>query len=52
MGRLVAEIVTGRPPFVPLDTLHLDRFGDAYANDAALRAACEELYSRHYHEVY
>ena len=29
------------PPFVPLDALHLDRFGDAYANDAALRAACE-----------
>jgi glycine/D-amino acid oxidase-like deaminating enzyme len=52
MGRLVAEIVTGRPTFVPLDALHLDRFGDAYANDAALRAACEELYSHHYHEVY
>jgi 4-methylaminobutanoate oxidase (formaldehyde-forming) len=52
MGRLVSEIVTGRPTFVPLEALHLDRFGDAYAHDAELRAACEELYSRHYHEVY
>jgi glycine/D-amino acid oxidase-like deaminating enzyme len=52
MGRLASEIVTGRTPFVPLEALHVDRFGDAYANDAALRAACEELYSRHYHAVY
>jgi 4-methylaminobutanoate oxidase (formaldehyde-forming) len=52
MGRLVSEIVTGRPPFVPLEALHLDRFGDEYANDATLRAACEELYAHHYHEVY
>jgi 4-methylaminobutanoate oxidase (formaldehyde-forming) len=52
VGRLVSEIVTGRPTFVPLDALHVDRFGDAYAGDAALRAQCEEIYGHHYHEVY
>jgi 4-methylaminobutanoate oxidase (formaldehyde-forming) len=52
MGRLVSEIVSGRPTFVPLEALQVDRFGDEYASDAELRAACEELYAHHYHEVY
>ena len=52
VGRLVADIVTGRPPWLPPGALSVARFGDAYADDAALRARCEEVYGRHYHEVY
>lgn len=52
VGRLVSEIVSGRPPFVPLEMLDVNRFGDEFASDAVLRAQCEELYAHHYHEAY
>ena len=51
-GRLAAEIVSGRPPWIDPSVLSADRFGDQYATDRSLRARCEEIYSHHYHEVY
>jgi 4-methylaminobutanoate oxidase (formaldehyde-forming) len=52
VGRLVAEIVTGQPTWLPASEVSVDRFGEDYAADAALRGRCEEIYSHHYHEVY
>ena len=52
VGRLVAEIVSGEEPWLPLDALDVDRFGEEYRQDAALRSRCEEVYAHHYHEVY
>ena len=51
-GRLVADIVSGRSPWIDPSVLSADRFGDEYATDRSLRARCEEIYSHHYHEVY
>jgi 4-methylaminobutanoate oxidase (formaldehyde-forming) len=51
-GRIVADIVCGRPPWIDPAILSADRFGDNYATDPSLRARCEELYAHHYHEVY
>jgi 4-methylaminobutanoate oxidase (formaldehyde-forming) len=52
IGRLVAEIVSGEEPWLPVSALRIDRFSDEYAADAALRARCEEVYAHHYHDVY
>lgn len=52
VGRLISEIISGQPTFLPLDMLDVNRFGDEFARDAALRARCEELYAHHYHEAY
>jgi 4-methylaminobutanoate oxidase (formaldehyde-forming) len=52
IGRLVAEIISGKEPWLPVSALRIDRFGDEYAADAALRARCEEVYAHHYHDVY
>jgi glycine/D-amino acid oxidase-like deaminating enzyme len=51
VGRVVADIVTGREPWIPLSALSADRFGDEYAADASLRAQCEEVYAHQYHDV-
>ena len=51
-GRIVADIVCDREPWIDLSVLSADRFGDNYATDASLRAQCEEIYAHHYHEVY
>ena len=51
-GRLVADIVSGRKPWIDPSVLSADRFGEDYATDRSLRARCEEIYSHHYHEVY
>ena len=52
VGRLAADIVSGRPPWIDPSLLSADRFGDEYATDGSLRARCEEIYSHHYHQVY
>lgn len=52
VGRLITELITGRPPFVPVEALRVDRFEDTYRSDAALRARCEDVYAHHYHAVY
>ncbi len=51
VGRVVADIVTGREPWIPPSALSADRFGDEYAADASLRAQCEEVYAHQYHDV-
>lgn len=52
VGRLVAELVSGKPAWIPPEALSLDRFGDEFLNDAELRGHCEQLYGHHYHDVY
>jgi len=52
VGRMVADIVSDRPPWIDPSVLSADRFGDDYATDQSLRARCEEIYAHHYHEVY
>jgi 4-methylaminobutanoate oxidase (formaldehyde-forming) len=51
-GRMVADIVSGREPWIDPSVLSADRFGDEYGTDQSLRARCEEIYAHHYHEVY
>lgn len=51
-GRIVADIICEREPWIDPGVLSVDRFGDNYATDASLRAQCEEIYAHHYHEVY
>lgn len=51
-GRIVADIVCDRPPWIDPSVLSADRFGNDYATDASLRAQCEEIYAHHYHEIY
>ena len=51
-GRLVADIVGERTPWIDPRVLSVDRFGDNFATDASLRAQCEEIYAHHYHEIY
>ncbi len=52
VGRIVAELVSGKPVWGPATALTVDRFGDDFTEDAGLRAGCEEIYAHHYHEVY
>jgi len=52
VGRMVADIVSDRPPWIDPSVLSADRFGDDYVTDQSLRARCEEIYAHHYHEVY
>jgi sarcosine dehydrogenase len=51
-GRMVADIVCDREPWIDPAVLSVDRFGDNFATDARLRAQCEEVYAHHYHEIY
>jgi len=51
-GRIVADIICERQPWIDPSVLSADRFGDNYATDASLRAQCEEIYAHHYHEIY
>jgi 4-methylaminobutanoate oxidase (formaldehyde-forming) len=51
-GRIVADIVCEREPWIDPSVLNADRFGDDYATDASLRAQCEQIYAHHYHEIY
>jgi len=52
VGRMVADIVADREPWIDPSVLSADRFGDDYAMDQSLRARCEEIYAHHYHEIY
>ena len=52
VGRVVAEIVSRQINWLPPEVLSLDRFGDDFAIDAALRTRCEEVYAHHYHDIY
>ncbi|MCP4174626.1 MAG: FAD-binding oxidoreductase [Fuerstiella sp.] len=51
-GRIVADIICDRQPWIDPAVLSVDRFGDQFSNDASLRAQCEEIYAHHYHETY
>jgi 4-methylaminobutanoate oxidase (formaldehyde-forming) len=51
-GRIVADIVGNREPWIDAGVLSADRFGNNYASDASLRAQCERIYAHHYHEIY
>ncbi len=51
-GRIVADIVCEREPWIDSSALNADRFGDSFASDASLRAKCEDTYAHHYHQVY
>ncbi len=48
MGRIAAEIATGRRPFLDVAAMDPQRFGRRYATRAALRAACEAVYRNYY----
>ena len=50
-GRIVADIICDRQPWIDPAVLSVDRFGDNFASDASLRAQCEEVYAHHYHEI-
>jgi sarcosine dehydrogenase len=52
VGRVVADVVTGRERWLDPSVLSADRFGDEFADDASLRARCEDVYAHHYHDVY
>jgi glycine/D-amino acid oxidase-like deaminating enzyme len=51
-GRIVADFICDRQPWIDPSVLSADRFGDNYATDARLRVQCEEIYAHHYHENY
>lgn len=48
MGRLAAELVAGRRPFLDIGPMDPGRFGRRYATRAGLRAACEGVYRNYY----
>ncbi|HEV8307286.1 MAG TPA: FAD-binding oxidoreductase [Methylomirabilota bacterium] len=48
MGRLVAELAAGQPPFLDVTAMHPGRFGGRYRGVAALRASCENVYRNYY----
>ena len=50
-GRVVAELIDGKQPWIDPKMLSADRFSDTYAQDASLRARCEEIYAHQYHDV-
>ena len=50
-GRIAAEIVSGKPHWIPPSLLSVDRFDDHYSDDEGLRARCVETYAHHYHEI-
>ncbi len=52
LGRMVADAVAGQGSLLPPTAFSVDRFGDAYAHDAALRSQCEQVYACHYWDVY
>jgi 4-methylaminobutanoate oxidase (formaldehyde-forming) len=51
IGRIVADIVTGRPRWTLGERLSAERFDAASSDDAALRAACESVYATMYRRV-
>lgn len=51
-GRIVADIICDREPWIDPNVLSADRFGDDISTDAQLRAECEESYAHHYHKTY
>jgi len=52
VGRVVADVVTGREPWLDPAVLNVERFGDEYAADAGLRVRCEHVYAHQYHDIY
>jgi glycine/D-amino acid oxidase-like deaminating enzyme len=48
MGRLAAEVATGRRPFLDIAAMDPARFGGRYRSRAALRTACEAVYRNYY----
>ena len=51
IGRIVSDIVTGNPDWLPAGELQADRFDDHLNDDAHLRARCEAEYARMYRGV-
>jgi 4-methylaminobutanoate oxidase (formaldehyde-forming) len=52
LGRIVADIVSGKESTLSATLFQADRFGDDYAHDAALRSQCERVYACHYWDIY
>jgi len=52
VGRVVADIVSGKESRLPAAELKAERFAAEYAQDARLRARCEQVYASHYWDVY
>ena len=50
IGRIVADIVTGRPKWLPADGLSAARFGSEFDDNTQLREACEAVYARMYRD--
>lgn len=51
MGRIVADLISGQES-LPAAAFKVDRFGQNYAQDAALRAQCERVYACHYWDMF
>lgn len=52
LGRIVADMVSGKESLLPTAPFRVDRFADAYAHDTALRSQCEQVYAGHYWDLY
>jgi glycine/D-amino acid oxidase-like deaminating enzyme len=52
LGRMVADLITGRDSLLPVAAFQADRFADAYAHHTSLRSQCERVYACHYLDMY
>lgn len=48
LGKLLAELIVDGQPSLDISAMHINRFGSAYQDAAALRRACEEVYGHYY----
>jgi 4-methylaminobutanoate oxidase (formaldehyde-forming) len=48
LGKLLAELIVDGQPSLDISAMHINRFGSAYQDTAALRRACEEVYGHYY----
>jgi glycine/D-amino acid oxidase-like deaminating enzyme len=52
LGRIVADIVGGKPTLLPARELSAERFAEEYSDDTRLRSRCEHVYARLYWETH
>jgi 4-methylaminobutanoate oxidase (formaldehyde-forming) len=52
LGRMVADLVSGKDSLLPAEVCKVDRFAEAYAHEADLRARCEHVYACHYWDMF
>ena len=52
LGKIVADMVSGKESLLPAALLKADRFGAAYMHETPLRSQCEQVYAGHYWDRY